>query len=72
MQELRVVQYFGLSNIIWQAFITTTKDFMTANWARLPNQLLERISVRVTNEVKEVNRVLYDITSKPPGTVEWE
>jgi GMP synthase (glutamine-hydrolysing) len=50
----------------------TTKDFMTADWARLPHELMEHISVRITNEVKEVNRVLYDITSKPPGTVEWE
>ena len=50
----------------------TTKDFMTADWAQLPHNLLARISVRITNEVKEINRVLYDITSKPPGTVEWE
>ncbi len=50
----------------------TTKDFMTADWAQLPHDLLARISVRITNEVREVNRVVYDITSKPPGTVEWE
>lgn len=50
----------------------TTTDFMTAHWARLPHDLLEKISVRITNEVKGVNRVVYDITSKPPGTVEWE
>ena len=50
----------------------TTKDFMTAHWAKLPHELLERISVRITNEVHGVNRVVYDITSKPPGTVEWE
>ena len=50
----------------------TTKDFMTADWAQLPHNLLKTISVRITNEVRGVNRVLYDITSKPPGTVEWE
>ena len=50
----------------------TTKDFMTADWTKLPHDLLARISVKITNEIKGVNRALYDITSKPPGTVEWE
>lgn len=50
----------------------STIDFMTADWTPFPHALLKKISVRITNEVKEVNRVLYDITSKPPGTVEWE
>ena len=50
----------------------TTDDFMTAEWTRLPYEVLERASSRITNEVKGISRVVYDITSKPPATVEWE
>ena len=50
----------------------TSEDAMTADWARLPHDLLERFSQRIIGEVAGVNRVAYDITSKPPGTIEWE
>ena len=50
----------------------TTDDFMTADWAHIPYEVLARVSNRLCNEVEHVNRVVYDITSKPPGTVEWE
>jgi GMP synthase (glutamine-hydrolysing) len=50
----------------------TSEDAMTADWARLPYDVIEKISTRITNEVRQINRVTLDVTSKPPGTIEWE
>jgi GMP synthase (glutamine-hydrolysing) len=49
-----------------------TQDFMTAQWAELPHTLLSKVSNRIINEVRGINRVVYDISSKPPATIEWE
>jgi GMP synthase (glutamine-hydrolysing) len=50
----------------------SSEDAMTADWSRLPYDVIARISTRITNEVREINRVTLDVTSKPPGTIEWE
>ena len=49
-----------------------TSDFMTATWAKIPYEILEKVSTRIENEIKNINRIVYDITSKPPATIEWE
>jgi len=50
----------------------TTDDFMTADWARIPYDVLAHISRRIVNEVRGINRVLFDVTTKPPASIEWE
>ena len=66
MGDNRTYEYLCLLRAI------TSEDGMTADWAKIPHDILGRISNRIINEVRGVNRVVYDISSKPPATIEWE
>jgi len=75
LPDLRSVGVMGDNRTYGRTIViraVTTDDFMTADWTRLPADVLARMSARITNEVPGINRVVYDITPKPPGTVEWE
>ena len=52
--------------------VVDSKDAMTADWSKIPHEVMERISSRIINSIKGINRVVYDISSKPPSTIEWE
>ena len=68
---LRKLHIF-LKKIAYLLRAVVTSDFMTAHWAELPYELLGKVSNRIINEVRGINRVVYDISGKPPATIEWE
>ena len=71
LTSTRTVGVMGYDYTLALRGVTTT-DFMTADWARIPYDILDTISRRIVNEVQYINRIVYDITSKPPATIEWE
>ena len=85
--EKSIWQYFAIFTGVWTTGVRgdsrvygetiavraiEATDAMSANWAKLPYEVLDKISVRIVTEIPEVNRVVYDITNKPPATMEWE
>jgi GMP synthase (glutamine-hydrolysing) len=72
VQSVGVMGDFRTYDEVVAVRAVTTEDFMTADWAHLPHTVLQSISTRITNSVRGVNRVVYDISSKPPSTIEWE
>jgi GMP synthase (glutamine-hydrolysing) len=72
MQSVGVMGDFRTYDYAIALRAVTTHDFMTADFARIPYEIIEKVSARIVNEVPHVNRVVYDVTAKPPATVEFE